>query len=42
LTEAVTQEDRQSGVLVNPVQETMLASSEVRLLERLSLNGDRN
>jgi hypothetical protein len=42
LTEAVTQEDKQSGVLVNSVQETRLADSEVRLPIGLSLDGDRN
>ena len=38
--EAVTQKDRQSGVMVNSVQAARLVCSEVRTL-RLGCDGDR-
>ena len=40
MTEAVTQKDRQSGVMVNSVQAVRLVCSEVRTL-RLGCDGDR-
>ena len=40
MTDAVTQKDRQSGAMVDPVQAVRLVRSEVRAL-RLGRNGDR-
>jgi hypothetical protein len=40
LTDAVTQKDRQSGAMVDPVQAVRLVCSEVRTL-RLGRYGDR-
>jgi hypothetical protein len=40
-TEAVTQEDRQSGLMVEPVQAQRLVRSEVRAPIRLMCEGDR-
>ena len=40
MTDAVTQKDRQSGAMVDPVQAVRLVCSEVRTL-RLGRNGDR-
>ena len=40
MTDAVTQKDRQSGAMVDPVQAVRLVCSEVRTL-RLGCNGDR-
>ena len=39
MSEAVTQKDSASAVLVNRVQAKRLASSEVRLLRSLSIRG---
>ena len=41
LTEAVTQKDRRSGLMVEPVQAFRLERSEVRALLRLRRDGDR-
>ena len=40
MTDAVTQKDRQSGAMVDPVQAVRLTCSEVRML-RLGRDGDR-
>ena len=42
LNEAVTQEDRPSGVMVNPVQGARVERSEVRVPESLSFEAERN
>ena len=42
LNEAVTQEDRPSGVMVNPVQGARVERSEVRVPESLSFDAERN
>ena len=41
MTDAVTQKDRQSGAMVDPVQAVRLVRSEVRALRRKP-DGDRN
>ena len=42
MSEAVTQKDKSSTVLVNRVQASRLRGSEVRLLKRLRRDGERN
>ena len=42
LNEAVTQEDRPSGVMVNPVQGARVERSEVRVPESQSFDAERN